>query len=127
MSGFSGVGDAAPWTSYTPVVTASGGALTTTSAVGFWKRVGKTIFVRVSLTITTNGTGAGHIIFTLPANAKTDTRVFNVGLNNSNGTFLMCYSDTANANKALLFKLADASYPGGDGFVLHTSLTYEEA
>lgn len=126
MSGFSGVADAAAWTAFTPTITASSGSITTKSGVGWYKQIGKTIHCRVALTITTNGTGAGNIIFTLPVAPKLDTRFFNLGLNNTNGTTLLCYTDNSTGN-GLLFILSSGAYPGADGAVLHSSLTYEAA
>lgn len=66
MSGFSGVADAAAWTAYTPTITSQSGAPTTVTATGRYKQIGKTIFLNVSVTITTKNTAAGNLIASLP-------------------------------------------------------------
>lgn len=55
------------WTAYTPVVTPSGGSITYT-AVGAYRRLGKTIEFTVTITMTAN-TGTGSLLVTLPATA----------------------------------------------------------
>ncbi len=115
------------WTTYTPTVTPGAGSLTSYTANGWYKQIGKVVFVRVKILITTNGTASSYLIFTLPVNAKTDTRFFNIGLNNLNGTTLLCYTDNANAAQADLFNLSGTTYPGGNGAELHITLWYEAA
>lgn len=51
---------------YTPVVTASSGAITSYTASAEYKIEGRFIFVDWSITITDNGTAAGGLIVTLP-------------------------------------------------------------
>lgn len=54
------------WTSYTPTVTSASGTLTSASATGRYKQLGKTIFLEVDATVTTAGTGSGGLRVTLP-------------------------------------------------------------
>lgn len=54
------------WTAYTPTVTSESGTLTAKSATGRYKTIGKTCFVQMVITITTNGTGGTGIDATLP-------------------------------------------------------------
>lgn len=61
------------WTSYTPTVTAGSGTFTTVSATGKYCKIGKTVFWRVHVTITTIGTAAGGVYVTLPVTAQTAT------------------------------------------------------
>lgn len=56
----------AAWTAYTPTVTASSGAFTTVSATGRFLAIGKTVFVKVAINITTVGTASGIVQATLP-------------------------------------------------------------
>jgi hypothetical protein len=58
----------ASWTSYTPTLSCSSGALTTASATGQYQTVGKTVNIEADITITTGGT-CGGLIFSLPVNA----------------------------------------------------------
>jgi hypothetical protein len=57
------------WTSYTNTVTAASGTFTTVSGTGFYLRVGKMCALRVTVSITTNGTASGNIKVTLPFTA----------------------------------------------------------
>jgi ECM component-binding autotransporter adhesin len=59
----------AAWTAYTPTITASSGTFTTTSASGRYKQIGKTVFVSMTITITTVGTASGGVNASLPATA----------------------------------------------------------
>lgn len=63
-----GTGDTGTaWTAYTPTLTAGSGTLTTASATGRYKLLGKTLFIEAEATITTNGTGATSLILSLPS------------------------------------------------------------
>lgn len=65
--GQGGTGDAGTaWTAYTPTVTCTSGSLTTSSAAGRWKAIGKTVWLQISIAITTVGTCANNLSFTLP-------------------------------------------------------------
>lgn len=58
------------WSTYTPTLTPQAGALTTSSASGFYKVLGKTVHIRILITITNVGTATGHLNASLPVNAK---------------------------------------------------------
>lgn len=62
--------DQTAWTDYTPTVTPSGGAFTgaTITAVGKFKTIGKTCFVRMSITLSALGSGSptGGLLLGLP-------------------------------------------------------------
>ena len=51
---------------WTPTVTSSSGTFTTTSATGTYTRIGRTMNITLSITITTVGTASGAILATLP-------------------------------------------------------------
>jgi len=55
------------WTAYTPTVAAGTGSITTSSASGRYIQIGKFVFVCVSATVTTNGTGGTYITVTTPS------------------------------------------------------------
>lgn len=78
-----GTGDTGTaWTSYTPTVTASSGTFTTVSATGRWKSIGKTVFVKIAITITTVGTASGIVAATLP---NTSADAYNFSGNSGSG------------------------------------------
>jgi hypothetical protein len=55
------------WTDYTVTpITATAGTPTSVSAVGKYVKIGKTVHIRVVITVTTKGTAAGSIIGALP-------------------------------------------------------------
>ena len=111
------------WTAWTPTVTAGVGTLTTKSGAGYWTRIGKTVHFQATLTITTNGTGASAIIFTLPINALRADWMGAGRENNVTGHTVIVIGDTANA---FVFNY-DNSYPGGTGRSITVSGTYEVA
>jgi hypothetical protein len=59
------------WTTYTPTITSQGGAPGATTPTGRWKSIGKTVFVEISVTITSAGTATGLLFATLPVTAVT--------------------------------------------------------
>lgn len=76
VSGVSGAGvDSLAWSTWTPTVTSSAGAITTVGAVaGRYKQIGKTIIWRATIVITTAGAGNGGTLqFTVPVTAKDAT------------------------------------------------------
>jgi hypothetical protein len=99
----------AAWTSYTPTLTPQSGTLTTASAVGRYKQVGKLIFVSISVTLTNIGTASGAISAALPftANssgyailagregASTGTMLQGIIASGSSGVSILTYSNTA--------------------------------
>jgi hypothetical protein len=59
--------DNTAWSTYTPTITTGTGSITTLGTVGGrYKQIGKTVFVKVKVGITTNGTGGGSVQATLP-------------------------------------------------------------
>ena len=61
-----GLDEAYPWIAYTPTLTSGTGTLTTATASGRYRRNGNTLFIRIGITITTNGTAAQNLQVTLP-------------------------------------------------------------
>lgn len=57
----------AAWSTYTPTVTPVGGTITSLTAAGRYKQIGKTVFVRIDILITNGGGGgAGALNCSLP-------------------------------------------------------------
>jgi len=117
---------AAAWTSYTPTVTAFAGTLTTVSATGRYKRVGKTVFFSIVITITTNGTGATAVIATLPVTASANAiNTAFVGREDAvTGKLLIGWAATTTQ---VFIQNYDGTYPGFDGAILGVSGSYESA
>jgi hypothetical protein len=80
-----GLADNAAWTAYTPTITAGTGTITTSSATGRYKQVGKTVRLQITITITTAGTGASNLIATLPVNAVASTWQIGTAADNATG------------------------------------------
>lgn len=120
-----GTGDTGSiWTAYTPSLTVSAGTLTTFTALGRFKTIGKTVFIELELIITNNGTGATGIIAGLPAAAISTSRATLIG------------TDVGVSGKAITGRLTgsgttvlvtnyDASYPAVSGSRLVLSGVYE--
>lgn len=58
------------WLTYTPTVTSVTGTITTASATGSYLRRDGIVFFQVVIDVTTNGTGATAVQFTLPFNVN---------------------------------------------------------
>lgn len=106
--------------SWTPAVTASAGTFTTVSATGSYEIDGNKIKYEADITITTNGTAATAVRFTLPTTPASATPIDGVE-SALTGKGLAGYSSTD--GKATVF-LYDGSYPGADGRFLRVRGEY---
>jgi hypothetical protein len=61
---------ASEWDSYTPAVTSSSGTFSNISVEAKFKRIGKTTFIKIAVTVIAAGSASGTIIATLPVDAK---------------------------------------------------------
>lgn len=115
-----------PFTTYTPVVTAGSGAFTTVSATGRYRRIGKLVFIQITVTITTNGTAATAVIASLPFASLNvaGVRYFLTGCEDAiSGTGL---DGRIRENSSVVNIVSDANaYPGQNGAVLYLSGFYE--
>jgi hypothetical protein len=115
----------AAWTTYTPTVTAGTGTFTTVSAAGRYLKTGHTVHLAVVITLTSNGTAASFIKVTLPFTGSIGQFVLAGRESNSTGKMIqgiIGLSDTV----VTLFNY-DGTYPGGTGFQITISGTYESA
>lgn len=113
------------WSGYTPVVTPNTGSLTTVSASGRYLQIGKSVLLQATVTITTNGTGAGWINVSLPlltANAGMIATFH--GRESAVSGKMLQGSAAANSNTMNVFNY-DNTYPGASGAVLALSGVYE--
>lgn len=89
-STFNGADLTGAWTSYTPTFACSSGTPTTTTNVGRYKQIGKSIFFTADITITTVGTCAGTLFIGIPATSGTvkygGVSGIEVGVNNKSIT-----------------------------------------
>ena len=116
--------DNAAWTAWTPTISCATGSITTLGAAsGRYKAIGKTVFINLSITITTNGTCAGSVKFTLPVPAYA-VAIASGREAGVTGSALQAIVATPSAPYASVYTYANG-YPGGNGAVLEISGTYE--
>lgn len=105
-----GTGDSGTaWSTYTPTVTATVGTFTTVSGAGRYKKIGKTVFWSVLVTVTTKGTAATGMTIDLPTGSTAVAFSPFPGNNPNTGTACACY---ANASATTAF----FAPPGGTFF-----------
>lgn len=108
---------------WTPTVTAGSGTLTTVSGSGYYTKIGRHVFTTVVIDITTNGTGATYIRYTLPFTAAASAKWIGVGRElNSTGSSLTATLSPSGAS-AVVYTYNNA-YPGGTGYQLAVTLDY---
>jgi|SRR5581483_1407597 len=109
------------WTSYTPTLTAGTGSFTSASAAGKYIQVGKTVSIRIVVTITTNGTAASSVNVTLPI-APNGWAVFTGKEGLVNGK---AFGGSTNGSASLQLTNYDNTYPGASGAALVLEGVYE--
>mgnify|MGYP001617180801 CR=1 FL=1 len=110
------------WTTYSPTVSSLSGGFTSASATGRYKQLGKTVFVIIDITITTNGGGGGYVTSTLPVSAF--GRVVLPGHAYTIRKMLQTFELSATSIAIVFY---DANYPGSDGEILVVTGVYEAA
>jgi hypothetical protein len=117
---------AGAWVSWTPTVTSSSGTITSVTPVGFYTQIGKTVHLRLTVTINTIGTAGGEMLFTLPVAARSGQNVVGAGRENSStGKMLQVYINNSTTT-AGVFNF-DNTAPLINGSLYLLSLTYEAA
>jgi len=115
------------WTVYTPTVSSSTGPPTSYASAAYWTQIGKTILIRINVSITVNGTATGALFATLPA-AATATGAYGVVLAGRERIFgKMLQGDIQAGSAAVTILNYDNSYPGGNGTTCIVSGAYEVA
>jgi hypothetical protein len=112
------------WSSYTPTVSAGSGSITTSSATGKYRVVGKTTEVQIRIEITTNGTGASSVIASLPNTALNAATL--VG-RETTGSGVAVVGSIAASGTQVHITTFNNTYPGGNGYVIVINGTYENA
>ncbi len=110
------------WTTSTPSVTSSGGTITTASCAFAYKALGKTVWFRAAVTITTSGTGSGFIQFTVPS-GTTNAAVAGGGYNTTTAVSTI-WSIPASSTTLSIAKY-DGTTQIGNGNVIVITGVYE--
>jgi len=108
---------------WTPVVSAGTGAITTVgTVVGRYTKIGRQVTLIFSATITTNGTGAGYILITgMPFTPSSDLSSYNgMGSNSSTGKSFSISSSSTN----IYIYYYDVTYPVASGQTMFGSFVY---
>jgi hypothetical protein len=114
-----------PWQTYTPTLSAASGSLTTATAAGQYRRRGNIVYLKVQINITTNGTAAGALGFSLPiATTGTYGNTLNGKERAITGKSVAGYVDGGGATVCFL-QFYDGTYPGANGSVINVSGFYE--
>jgi hypothetical protein len=106
---------------YVPTITSATGTITTASATGIYTKVGRLVTVGINILITTNGTGAGNVIATLPFTVGSFT-YYAHGRETVVSGFAL--TGTVSGTTVVLVKTSNDLYPGGDSHRLQASFTY---
>lgn len=114
----------AAWTFYTPTVTIGGGTLTTASAVGRYKKIGKTVHLVASVFLTTITSGTGTVRITLPFPAQTASSINMAGCGRTAAKGLLVFIDTATPTLAQMSDYAGATV-AVSGTRCDIQITYE--
>lgn len=123
-----GTGDAgSAWVAMAGLtVSAQTGTLTSASATGRWRSIGKTVFFSLSVGVATNGTGATHIVVSgLPFTTAAVVQVV-AGRETSTTGKLLCGYIAAGAS-AITIANYDDTYPAANGYVMALSGVVEAA
>lgn len=113
---------------WTPVVTASSGTITTVGTVqGFYTKIGNLVFVWGTVQITNNGTGAGILLvaglpFTPLATTQSASGCVGSGYNTSSGAMSLVRI-TGNSTQCQIARY-DGLYPIGTGQTIGFSANY---
>lgn len=121
-----GTGDTGTaWTSYNPTVTAVAGSITSYTATGFYKQLGKTVRFRCQVTITNAGTSSSGNDITLPVTAKDANQPFAFGAENGitgKGLVVLPVSTTV-----MRVRFYDATFAGATSNAFVITGVYESA
>lgn len=122
-----GTGDTGTaWSAFTPTVTAGTGSITAYTATGREKTIGKTVFVEMTITLTTIGTAGASIIATLNTGAGTPKYILNGRETNATGFLLSC-DIGSNSASTIQIRKYDNTFLGANGYVMVITGVYEAA
>lgn len=108
---------------WTPTVTAQTGTITTLGVVtGAYTKVGRKVTCNINIQITTNGTGAGWLIVSLPFASSSAQQGF-VGHGWQGSGFQVAGFSGAGGSTVNIYKY-DGTYPGASGQFVGLSIEY---
>jgi hypothetical protein len=113
------------WTAYTPTLSCNTGTLTSASATGRSRLVGKTLDWSMTISITTNGTCAGYILATLPVALQAANNCSVMGAETA-----VAFTQIAARNSTttqMLLTFLGGTYPGANGSSISINGTCEAA
>ena len=116
---------AIPWTAFTPTITAQTGTITTSSATGRYRVQGKTVNVEYNIAITTNGTGTGSIVASLPPGLGTSAYPFIISGREAGVSGTAVHGYIGVSGTVMNIFRYDNSYPGANGANIILTGTYE--
>lgn len=102
-------------TTFTPAISATTGSITTASASGSYQRRGKFLHIDLSITVTTNGTGAGAVVASIPFTCVNG--VLNGRENTTSGVQVTGVTSGSN----VLIRAYNNSYPAANGSTFQLS------
>jgi hypothetical protein len=114
------------WRTYTPALTNSGGALTSATAAGYWRRLRNEIQYQHDIAIATNGAGGGALFATLPVTSH----AVNYGIGGFKELAVVGKSGAGvigGSATLVAMQFADGGYPGGNGHAIRGSGSYRWA
>jgi hypothetical protein len=112
------------WIPWTTTITATSGTFTSVAANSRYKQQGNIVTFSLKMTITTNGTAAGLIKFTLPlAPASSNVGGAFAGADSTLKAIDAIYA--AGTSTDVFVGRYDGVYPGGTGTVIYVSGSYE--
>ena len=101
--------------SWTPVLTASSGTLTTSTASGFYTRIGDVVHLFIDAEISNVGTGTGAILLTTPFTSNINA-IGSARERQSTGVMGQAYMSAFGSNIAVLKYDATTIMPPSAGF-----------
>jgi hypothetical protein len=108
---------------WTPTVTAASGSITTVSATGNYTKIGRQVTVNINIVITTNGTGASALLIgNVPFNASTIR--YDAGVGREYEITGNAVAMTFSATTTLQMLTYNNTYPGGNGYKIAASISY---
>lgn len=109
--------------SYTPTVTANSGSFTTVSATGHYTKIGRVVKVFATITITTNGTAATTVNFSVPFTSTADHEIYGCGRESATTGVSLSVALGKLTTTAVCRKY-DGTYPGGTGNIIEATIIY---
>jgi hypothetical protein len=117
----------AAWTSYTPTVTSQTGTITTLGTVsGAYLTVGKTVFLRADVVVTTAGTAAGSIKVSIPIASKSANfagSIFEYNIAGKSGAVVI--NPSVNGTGIMFARYADGTTVFANGAGVTLQIVYE--